>query len=50
VKRAFLFYNQTLGDLFYDRKGNLYCYRILKDKYLQQAKVFTDDGYLLKQR
>jgi hypothetical protein len=43
VKRACLFYSQILSDPFYDRKGSLYYYRILRDRYLQQAKVFTDD-------
>jgi hypothetical protein len=40
VKRACLFYNQILGDPFYNRKGSLYYYRILRDRYLQQAKAF----------
>ncbi len=40
VKRACLFYSQILGDPFYDRKGSLYYYRILRERYLRQAKIF----------
>jgi hypothetical protein len=40
VQRACLFYNQILGDPFYDRKGSLYYYRFLRDRYLEHAKNF----------
>jgi hypothetical protein len=40
VKRACLFYNQILADPFYDQKGSLYYYRILRNRYLQQAEDF----------
>jgi hypothetical protein len=40
VKRACLFYTQILADPFYPRKGSLYFYRVLRDRYLKHAKHF----------
>jgi len=40
IRKACLFYKQILGDPFYDRKGGLYYYRFLRNRYLEQAKKF----------
>ncbi len=40
VKRACLFYTQILADPFYFRKGSLYFYRVLRERYLKHAKHF----------
>jgi Sulfotransferase family len=40
VQRACLLYNQILNDSFNDKKGSLYYYRILRDRYLKQAQFF----------
>ena len=40
VRKACLFYNQVLNDSFSDQKGNLYYYRMLRDRYLREAKFF----------
>lgn len=40
VRRACVFYKQILSDPFFDRKGSMHYYRILRNRYLQQAKFF----------
>lgn len=40
VQKACLLYNQVLSDSFSDQKGSLYYYRILRDRYLGQARFF----------
>jgi len=40
VQNACLFYNQILGDPTLNRKGSLYFYRLLRNRYLEHAKNF----------
>ena len=40
VQRACLFYNQILNDPLLNRKGSLYFYRLLRNRYLEHAKNF----------
>ena len=40
IQKACLFYTQILNDPDNDQKGSLQYYRILRDRYLQQAKNF----------
>jgi len=40
VQRACLFYNQILTDPLLNRKGSLYYYRFLRNRYLEHAKNF----------
>ena len=40
IQNACLFYTEVLNDPYYDQKGSLQYYRILRERYLQQAKYF----------
>jgi len=40
VQRACLLYNQVLNDSSYNERGSLHYYRILRRRYLEQAKYF----------
>jgi len=40
VQKACLLYNRVLGDFPHDQRGSLHYYRLLRNRYVQQAKDF----------